>query len=191
MKKQIISFLILIFTAAGLAAETGWQGFKWYSDWKNFPTHNTLKTEEELRFGKITAEVYKKTIMGEQTYLYLAFSNSDQFIAAGYTLSKATANKVIENLGPKIKQYKATTESREERNMITNKEKAYADFFIFAGFENVAEYMEQGAMEEQGWPEGDGRITIYNYNDDTYAYVFENFYDKRTTIVFIPHFRGY
>ena len=187
MKKQIITFLILIFTAAGLAAETGYQGFKWYCGINLLPIYKTVELEKEPHSGFYHPMIYEKQIMGEQTYIYM-ITAYEQFIAAGFIISQEAAAKISKELGPLVCQYNVTTEGRDTKKKDTD---AYKDFFILADFLKIAEGIENGKMNINPMPEGKGKITVHNYNDDTYAFEFNNFYDLRTTVVFFPHHRGY
>ena len=194
MKKQTIAFFILIFTAAGLTAETGYQSHKWYETINNFSRSNRIQFEDDPLYGLVFPLAYNKNIENEQTILYYGFDTEYfEFIAAGFTVTNKTAEKIKSKLGPKINTYKITTEYRteEELDFEGNEEeiRKYKDCFIFVDLRSVAYGIDLGYVEE--FEKGDGVITIYNYNDDTRAYVFENFYDKRTTIVFIPYNRGY
>lgn len=194
MKKQINALFIFLFIAAGLAAETGYQGHKWYETINNFSRSNRIKFEEDPLYGLIYPLAYYKNIEGEQTILYYGFDTEYfEFISAGFTVTQKTAKKIKAKLGPEISIYKVSTEDRTAEDLdFEGKEediKPYKDCYIFVDLRSIAYGIDLGYANE--YPTGEGLITVYNYNDDTRVYVFENLYDKRTTIVFMPYEPGY
>lgn len=190
MKKQITVLLFLIFAAAGLAAETGYQGHKWYESIYDFPETNLVEFEETPSYGWMTCKAYNQKILGERTILFYGFhSEHGELTCAGYTISNEAAEIIKNDLGKKQKEYKVNAEDPKE--IKTEAEAKWRDFYTFAGLEEIASYIENGYLTDEDIPEGDGVITIYNYNDDTNVYFFENFYDKRTIVIFIPYFKGY
>lgn len=193
MKKQLIALFILIFTAAGLAAETGYQGHKWYESSENFSNTNSIKLTEEPMSGWNIYRAYYKKVQGERTIALYGFNSLyKEFTCVGYTISTNAAEKLKKELGTEIAKYKITTEDRTEKELEDDpgfevqeyELEVYRDFFICSELLNIANAIEAGYADEI--EPGEGTVIIYNYNDDTNVYIFENFYDKRVTVIYIP-----
>lgn len=182
MKKQIISFFILIFTAAGLAAETGYEAYDWgenplviiqYED-------NQKQKKTELWSSTYPPLIFEKELNGFKTNVFFIFNNSGYFNLVFYYTDIKNSKKIKDGLKNEVGVIKSSqfTEKDllEKFPYVTQVTKDYiiGDFFIS---------IINGTITPET---GSGTITIYNYNDDTWCYVFENVLKDKTCVVYAP-----
>lgn len=203
MKKQIITLLFLICTAAGLAAETGYRGYEWYSNTWTFPATDRVIKLEEIGIGYNSPFIYEKNIMGDKTFLIFDFdTRTYELVAAGYLIPKEKTtelkNKFINLKKEELKtsilfeEYEIDEDDIKELGEI--RVKGFVQYCIFTDCENLTRWFELEREEfnkEALDPKGPGTITIYDYNDDTRCFVFEGTYPGYTVVVYAPHEQDY
>ena len=202
MKKTIAIFFLCC--SLSLFAETGYRGYKWYSNIWDFPASGQIEEAKEVGIGYNAPLVYEKKIMDEQTFLFYDFdTRTMELQAAGYLIPK---NKTTE-LKTKIKEQKreefkiALNEiiseyEIDEQDIVEYGEmliKILAEYSTISECENIAKYMEieREELEQHKDEKATGTITIYDYNDDTRIYLFEGAVKEKTVVVYVPHEQDY
>lgn len=177
--KKLISIFVLLSCFFGAFAEKGYRGMQWYSSAETFPKKDQIEYDGLL--------VYEKIILGEKAFLFYAFfENQLQF--AAYIIAQ---NKT-EELKKDLKKYKKT-EIRAELsngNEYPAETQIEAESWMIGDAYVLVDQIEKVTPEELKAEEdktASGRITIYDYNEDTRCYVLENFIANRTAVVYIPH----
>lgn len=182
MKKLFFTFVLVFCLAAGFA-ETGYRGMQWYSNAEAFPKKDQIKLEDLL--------VYEKIILGKKTFLFYAlYKNQLQFSAYVITKDKT------EELKKELKKFKKT----EIRADLTNtneypgKTQIETETWMVSDAFEIVDQIEKTTPEEIKAAEdktASGKITIYDYNEDTRCYVIENFIAGQTAVVYVPHEQEY
>ncbi len=202
--KKLITTLLILFLSLGLFAETGYNNHQWYSNLKSFPYYGRIEFEEKPISGLVWPCIYSAEIQGTMTNIFYCFSgipeeyDIPEFIAACFFLPNNNAKEYIK----KIAQKKMNVGSLEIYNyeyegpdFTENDPAEIRDFFILAEFQNLAHCVEGLGLQEMKTESLKNKktknkistISIYDYNDDTRCYIFEDFVPGRTAILFGPH----
>ena len=202
MKKTITTLLILFLTL-GLFAETGYQKHQWYSNPGDFPKYGRIDYTETPQYGIKWPYIYKAEIQKKSTFVYYCFSGlyeafqTPEFISAGFFISEKNAKDYVkQTLQNKTKvgiveAYDVELYREAEEGI----PEEINDFFMLADFTDCARYVDELGIEttnkefikEKKSNSTISHISIYDYNDDTRCYIFENFVPGRTAIIFGPH----
>lgn len=199
MKKQIIALFIMTFMAAGLAAETGYKGINWGSSEFIIESKEGEETNplSKAQPGYIT-KVYEKQLLGEKTNLFYILQKDYGLICIYYSTPKGNTRKLKSNLKNKnlvgtIKYPSIDVSTLKEK--IKQQVPDDADRLVewLAGFTLMHFPLGLETEYRYKWPnlEGDGLISIYDYNDDTRIYIFENIILEKTVVVYFPHEEDY
>jgi hypothetical protein len=188
MKKLFFIFVLLSCFAVGFA-ETGYRGHQWYSAAESFP--KTGQENVNLEYDSTKPIIYKKTILESKTFLFYDINiGTDELESAGYLVPK---NKT-EQLKKELKSMKKTIYNYDfsEMEIETGTSQLENDFNIFAEFSWITKLFESSMTEQdkedlKAFKNAEGRITIYDYNDDTRCYIFENAIPDRTVVIYVPH----
>ena len=191
MKKQIISLFILIFTAAGMAAETGYNGLKWFTN------INKINLSYEKPIPEIPIEELKdqirmqeKPMLGIQTQVYYIF-NEDELTCISYSIDSSATSRLLDKLSKPI--FITHIKPTEKESYI--KKQSLSDK-ITAENENMLLCLSfiaiMGKFEIKGYAslksdEGNGRIYIYDYNEDTRVWVLQDAIPGKTYVIYFPH----
>ena len=201
--KKLITTLLILFLLLGLFAETGYQKHQWYSNPGDFPKYGRIEYKETPSYGINWPYIYKAEIQGESTFVYYCFSGLfeafqiPEFISAGFYLTEKNAKEYIK----KTLQNKTKVGVIEAFDIDLYREaeegmpEEINDFFMLADFTECAKYAEEFGIEKMNQESQEVKkpnskisyISIYDYNDDTRCYIFENFVPGRTAILFGPH----
>lgn len=198
MKKQITALFILIFIAAGLAAETGYKGIRWGSSGYIIDL-NEGKEENPITktFPGYTTKVYEKQLLGEKTNVFYTLLDNYGLFGVYYFTSEANNGKLKANLKNKnlveiIKYPKMEPDAverlknrfEEDKDRLLEWAAGFTLMLLPFGLETEYRY-------EKPETTGDGLISIYDYNDDTRIYIFENIIPEKTVVVYFPHEEDY
>ena len=210
MKKQIIALFILIITATGLAAETGYRGHQWYAPASNFPLYGREEIPEGQKYNGFTYGpiIYKKNILDKTRHLFYGISEYQlikEFLNAGYFIDDAEHERIRKQFErEKIKMVslyivKNEMELEEEikewqaEDKKAPSEQIAIDWWFYQQFAWLAE-----SAEKEGYDSvfnfdnsGESIIEIYNYNDDTRCFIFTGFLKDRNCVIFVPHEQNY
>lgn len=198
MKKQIAIFLFLIFTAAGLAAETGYKGISWGSG-EFFIELYEGKEESPLAFKlkESSVKVYEKQILGEKTNLYYTLMDDFGLISVFYSTDEKNTERLKTKLTSKtlvdeVPFYKLDDGTIELLKEMDEKdpERVY-EYLIGYTMMSMAMGLETEYRYKRPYSTGEAQIFIYDYNDDTRLYIFENVVPGRTVVVYFPHEEDY
>ncbi len=190
--KKIIFIFVLLFCFTGAFAETGYRGHQWYSKFDTFPKSG--QESNNLAYGTTMPLIYKKTIIESDTFLFygINFINGE-LEAAGYLIPKSKT----ELLKKELKSKKSTIINFDfsDFEYESGETPMENDFYIFADFSFFSKKLEsitsQDKEDLKAFKKAAGRITIYNYNDDTRCYIFENATPDRTVVIYVPHEQDY
>lgn len=202
--KKTITTLLFLFLMLGLFAETGYQKHQWYCKPGDFPRYGRIIEDyDDLpKSGFKWPYIYNAEIQGNSIFIFYIFSGIyenfeiPELIAAAYLMPEKEAKehlkgivatrKIIETLEFYNYEYEEfdDTEPREIN-----------DFFTLAFFSDVIKNIEQlGVKEikeelkkEKKTKNTSSTISIYDYNDDTRCYIFEDFVPGRTVFLYVPH----
>lgn len=185
MKKQITTLLILFLTL-GLYAETGYAGIEWGT------AKNKFKFEEELE----GAGIINKTMLGEETRVFYSFNNKNNLDGISYSISRKKTSQLI-NRYPyekRIGSIKIDTLTKEDLykdlGELAENEKLLEEYISIVLCSNAAPLCDvRMGQGKRGY--GDCTVHIYNYNDDTRVYIFENLVEGRTFVYYTFHEQDY
>lgn len=190
MKKQIGILIFLILIAAGLAAETGYKGTDWgdSEDWIIRAEGRAPDYEED--YGEFNFYIYEKILLGEKTNLFYAIHNKYSLLTVFYNTSEKNNPKLHRLIGNMRKLHSVPftqdipwlTEEFKENSERTQ-ECVNGVMLTLA----VAD-IEQNYKYELPETEGNGNLSIYDYNEDTRLYIFENVIPEKTIVVYYPHY---
>ena len=182
MKKLLLIF-VLLSCFAGAFAETGYRGMQWYSKAEAFPKKDQINYEGLL--------VYEKIILGRKTFLFYAlYENQLQFSAYVITKDKT------EDLKKELKKFKKTEIKADLANANTYQAATQieSESWMIGDAYSLVDEIEKVSPEELKAIEdktASGKISIFDYNDDTRCYVFENYITDRTVVIYVPHEQDY
>ncbi|MBR5775015.1 MAG: hypothetical protein IKY42_01975 [Bacteroidaceae bacterium] len=182
MRKTITTLLFLILMV-GLSAETGYAGNQWGDNKSSF----------DLKVESINTLSKKKVMLGKETTLYYYFSD-DYLCGVSYTLPiektaelKAKYRNLIreeELVGISNEEW---TASMKRKNVDDSQNDLYANNFIFT----IAVSLSTNGFPNTPAKKGKSKLYAYNYNDDTWALIFENYLEGQTHVVYIYHEQDY
>ena len=195
MKKTIAIFFLCC--SLSLFAETGYRGYKWYSNKNDFPKTGRLDTSKITGWEDIL--IYKKQVLEEPNFLYYGFTFDDEeFIDAGYVIQNDKTPELKKQLKEKIiKEIKVELGDLDEQlaeAKITDEEaREYGEkednHFFYDQLSWIALMLERNGTGDI--EEGPGLLTIYDYNNDTRIYLFEGAVTGKTVVVYVPHEQDY
>lgn len=182
MRKIIFIFVLLSCFSAGFA-DTGYRGIPWYSNAEVLPKLDQIIYNDLF--------IYEKIILGKKTHLFYAFYEN-QFQFASYIITKDKTEALKKEL-KKLKKTEIKCILSNASEYIANSQLEAEEWMIGDAFSIVYE-LEKLTLEEIKAEEdksADGRITIYDYNDDTRCYVIENYIPEKTAVVYVPYEQDY
>jgi hypothetical protein len=189
MKKLFFIFVLVFCLAAGFA-ETGYAGTPWGTLKQNLkigdriaPTDNALWESTEAR---------KKLILNRQNTVYYHFFEN-QLYGVSYTLQAEDTKQICAKFTNKVDILKVPATTKEEwidnliaQRMIDNKE----DNALINLASNKMIFEVAAVFEfygNQAKKTGDAKIYIYDYNEDTRVYIFENMVEGLTFVTYMWH----
>jgi hypothetical protein len=192
MKKLFFIFIFISCFATAIA-ETGYRGHLWYSKYDTFPESG--QEINNLSYDSTIPLIYKKTILESKTFLFYDINcTTGELESAGYLIPK---NKT-DLLKKELKQKKSMVIKMDfsEYDYETGETQVENNFYIFASLayitKNALENItDQDKEDLKTFKNAAGRITIYDYNDDTRCYVFENATPDYTVVIYVPHEQEY
>lgn len=196
MKKQITAFLILIFTAAGLAAETGYKGLNWGSSESLIVAKEGNEEYPVPEKSQIYPMEYDKKLLGEDTRFFYLVEKSQGLIGAYYITSEKNNDKLASNLRTKtkVREYPFVRDAENQLWTRTEKEMGSAtipwavEFSVGYYMWTFAAVIESEMQYEEATGKGlEGKIIVYDYNEDTRLYIFENVLPGKTVVAYLPH----
>lgn len=200
MKKQTIALFILIFTAAGLTAETGYKGINWGSAEFIITYYEGEEINPVPNKDNYYPMLYKKTLLGEETNLFYLMQSEYGLLGVFYVTPETNNEKLKFNLRNKEKIYEYPFLRDAENQLWKKAEEEFKEAIDYPIVEySIGFYMWQfaGAYEfeykvQQFPTEGlEGIISVYDYNDDTRLYIFENIIPEKTIVVYFPYEQDY
>lgn len=191
--KKIISVFLFVVLNFCLSAQTGYRGHSWYSNVSDFPKSGQLVLSEYDRpsLGYDYPLIYEKKILGDKIFVFYNFDlRTDELNSVGYIISKdktAILKEEFKNL--KKREFQVDLENLSEYQ---EEDVQYVtDYFCFAYSLQMARFMEEGEEIKQSSKRTAIKITVYDYNDDTRVYIFENVINGRSAVVYVPHEQDY
>lgn len=194
--KKIITTLLFLLLVFGLFAETGYNKRAWLTKKGNLNLQFATEQGNDELWQK--TEVEKKPIIGSETLVYYHFLN-DYFFAVSYFLPLEKTEKVKSKFKELIYSTPSYSLSKDEyaNNMLAAgvyKDLNEVDLKLNKTFTNCALDLELNGRESISMlvqNNGKGLISIYDYNDDTRVYLFENFLKDITIVVYTYHEQDY
>lgn len=188
--KKIFFILVLVFCLTAGFAETGYAGTPWGTLKQNLkigdriaPTDNPLWESTEAR---------KKLILNKQNTVYYHFFEN-QLYGVSYTLQAEDTKQICAKFTNKVDMKKIPGMNKlewieimfteglidnKEDNEIINLASNKMIFEVAAGFEFYGNKTTKT---------GDAKIYIYDYNEDTRVYIFENMVEGLTFVTYMWH----
>lgn len=186
--KKLITTLLFVFLFMGLFAETGYNGKQWWSS-KNSVKNNLIyfvqpeiTEENEIMWEYMEAE--KKNILGLQTYVYYHFSEGYLF-SISYSIPKNKTKELKEKFKNKVKEINI---AQDTQTYLLEKDAEYNSEIVWQLFNAVI--MNDDEYLNRFYGKG-GKLTIYDYNDDTRVYIFENKIGDQTFVFYTYHEQDY
>ena len=190
--KRFITTLIFILLSFGLFAENGYAGKKWGTSKEDLELTYSVDPKDDVLWGKTSAE--KKPMLGSETMVYYHFFEN-VLLAISYRIPNEKAALIKRKLNELIFETPTATVSADmfligmnEMGFLPEINDKDLDLcYLMAVISLDAEI--SGYDEIKGFYEekGNGLITIYDYNEDTRCYVYENLINGTTIIVYTYH----
>lgn len=194
--KKIFFILLLLSCFAGAFAETGYNGIKWFTEREVFKKSTGYKTTQSEVIPAI--EMQEKTMLGEKTTVNYFFSAYDCFEGVIYTIPEKKTSELKDKLNKPIKTFKTDTFTREQFSREILKEEpdfkgqtqqTINTYFNYVFYSICFYTFEQESNYEiiKAKKNSKGTLYIYDYNDDTRLYIFENIIEGLTFVVYLNH----
>ena len=203
--KKTTTIIIFLLAAVFCFAETGHEGISWgcKRDLLDFGQNaETWKTgEDELVF-------YGTNKLGRPT-IKTCFFISGEFKGASYYFLTEDTEELLQRFQDKKKIYEIQTQTditQEVNGFIEFNVEDYPEFakrgetelyaFVLVLGEACA-YSLCNTIEDEGYkkieadPEANGKVYIYDYNDDTRVYIITNAYGGLGFVTYLQHFKDY
>lgn len=199
MKKTL--FIILLLSCfAGAFAETGYNGIKWFTEREDFQKNTGHRTSQSEIIP--AAEIQEKVILGTKTNVHYFFSTYNCFESVAYSIPKEKTNVLKDKLNKPIRIIKTDALSKEDfsreileeepdfKNEIPQTVDTYFNY-VFSSICNYAfeKELQFDVIKAKG--NSKGLLYIYDYNDDTRLYIFENTIEGTTFVVYTYHEQDY
>lgn len=194
MKKTITTLLFLVLSF-GLFAETGYAGVQWGTYKKSLKLTDTITPTESEIWDSTIAK--KKTILGTITNVYYHFSE-DYLYGVSYEIRAEKTKELQKKFNNPVITIDTETGTREDfvNTLLENgyikdvKNNEVITHYANKSFFEVACILEFKGYDTKG-KKGKGKIHIYDYNDDTRVYLFENIVENSTFVVYMWHEQDY
>lgn len=174
--KKLLTTLLILFLSLGLFAETGYTGIEWGTP------KSCFKFEEDVE----DAGIKTRTMQGEETKVYYSFYK-DIFDGISYSISTEKTKQLLKKYSDKIGTLKIDTITKEavykELDEEYKNEKFYEYYLHNEYCKNAAMYCDI-LLENEKKGSGQCTVYIYNYNEDTRVYIFENLVEGRTFVYY-------
>ncbi len=182
--KKIFIILLMLSCFAGAFAETGYANTAW----------GTPKKYVDLTEETDSIKSKSKTIQGVKTTLYYQFVN-DRLAGVCYSIPAEKTEQLKQNYYNLVAKFKAHSTSQKEwikmlQEDSTTKEKLTAkskDLMTSKILFLSAWDIENNGYDQLKDVEGKGNFYIYDYNNDTRVYIFENTIEGITFVVYTYH----
>ncbi len=195
--KKTIFILLLFFCLASAFAETGYRGHNWYCNLSDFPKTGQL-TNADIG-GPINMSYYpvfyEKKVADTKVLIFYGLDfSTKEFKAAGYIINSKKTETIKKLIKNKVNEFKIDfSDMNEYLEDLEEREEAQQEYLLFSDFSLTSVYIDSATTEElkntEAFPIGKGKtvISIYDYNDDTRCYIYENVVPEKTIVIFIPH----
>ncbi len=191
MKKTL--FIILLLSCfAGAFAETGYANNQWGDTYLE-----VLNKTSAIEYNSDT-HFKRKVMVGVETNVFYHFDNED-FIGVSYSLPKEKTEEIKSKFSKIITSQKTQTIPKKKfietiKKDVNLLEKYNTDNISFISDKYA--FLQARKIETVGTSQyidnnGTGNLYIYDYNDDTRVYIFENFVEGITFVVYTYHEQDY
>lgn len=202
MKKSFL-FFVFVVCLSSVFGDTGYNGHRWHQRFSNFNVGTSIHyLDEKYLDGWALPIVQEKEILGQKGYVHYGFGipNAD-LVFAGYFIPNGKV-RVLENKFKdknKVLDIKLIPEVEEEILDGLSDTEDFTDpvglewYLMLRYFGDTAVTCEKEGIEMLNNLKGDSncRLVIYDYNDDTRVYIFENAINGRSAVVYVPHEQNY
>ena len=215
--KKIFVVALLIFNFV-IFAETGYTGTEWYTP-KNIVIKSLLLSPVG-NGDNAFIYIKEKNILNERTVVCYYFSAPDdlskaedfsidelfQLTGIGYLIPKEKTELLLKKYNIQvsklfIKNMKKNLNTLVNKVIIEDKEnkinidkldlqKAFL-CYVSLGFEKDGIASDEDFQIVEKPDANTGTIYIYDYNDDTRVYIYENVIEDKTFVVYVPHEQDY
>lgn len=201
--KRVISLILAVGIAAGalLFGETGYKKFQW-----NYPienvldciTHQTPLNEAQKEYFAECLIVEELPILGMKTEVFY-FSAGNYISGIAYFIPTSKVKSLKTNLRSKVTEVKVegTQEKTYKNKLNENYPELNPEDYWRASFASdkciFSIYIEAVGYDTLKQEKGKKNCTlsIYDYNDDTRVYIYENIIEGQTVVVYVPHEQDY
>ncbi len=189
--KKTITTLLITFLFLGLFAETGYNKHQWFSNKEELLLPFRIEPGEDKLWEETEAE--RKVILGTEKNVYYHFIDNGLY-AVSYFIRAEKTDLLRKKLTAPVYEIKSKSipmvyilndipEGIKDEDLYLNNRMATSAFnFELTGYDQLK------ALEVEN---GESTISIYDYNDDTRLYVFENFIKGATFVVYTYHEQDY
>jgi hypothetical protein len=190
MKKAIL-FIFLLSVFFGAFAETGYNKHAWGTKKSDIKLKSETKPGKDSLWKDTKAE--NKSILGKMRPVYYHFFN-DSLGAISYTLPIEKVKNFQNKMKEKVFETQAESEDIDFILVSCKEEKIIPEIQDIDLDLNKIVAITTLEAENDGYEEIDpapenaaGRIYIYDYNDDTRVYLYENVVTDYAFVVYVPH----
>lgn len=180
--KKIFIILLMLSCFAGAFAETGYNGNQWWSK-RQLVKNNLLYLITPIIPKDDSAECYEyieiesKNMLGVKTSVYYHFFD-ETLSAVSYSLPTEKTKEIKSKFKNKVQELEIELKTEDNTDIEQNCELENYVFnaMITGDIEYFKNFKGKGA-----------RLSIYDYNDDTRVYIFENTTEGKTFVVYTYH----
>lgn len=182
--KKILSLFIL-FLSVGLFAETGYAGVEWGTKKEQLKDFFIEHDDSELWNN---TEVREKQILNEKTKVYYHFFY-DRLISISYKIPDKKTEKLLSKFPDVVDVMMCPTmtltEFKELHKDAANLNLDDSNILETLMNQNVAQFVERYEITQMELPNGKGKIWIFDYNNDTNAYLIQDIIEGYTFVVYV------
>lgn len=190
MKKRIILIAAIMLAGALAFGETGWNNHQWWTDVKKYRTDKDEKIPESLITLQDKVQATKRLILGKKINVYFLFPDG-KLTGISYTIESSKTEELKKKFNQPVSYIKFYQFSKEEiiegaaQDEVIIKTDEEIEWIMTSVLFAIAATIEQEGMGS--YNEGDAQLSIYDYNDDTRVYIYENIMEGQTVVVYVPH----
>lgn len=182
--KKLITTLLILFLSLGLFAETGYAGIPWKS----------LKEEFDYKEIDEATLVINKSMLGKNTNVYYHFGYG-YLCGVSYSLPKEKSKELRSKYKRLIK---------EDKNILGITQEEFESVLIKGGVKKdnlepatiklvfmVCAGIQTNGNTDKLPKDGDAKLYVYDYNDDTRVYILEDYIEGQIFVNYLYHEQDY
>ena len=217
--KKIFMLVLTLFFSLFLFAETGYKGVDWGLHEREItkklsvnPIFEDNSSENELLkyfFPTFTEKVNETVILGKKvkvSYMFVSIDNEYYLCNVAYIINSDKI-KELQNHLKQVRWYKSRFQVEQAMKMLVidapNMKQEFddsiarhyfTDYTMSYKYQGESYIMDSVLAFEQPTKKNkkaSGTLTLYDYNDDTRVYIYDNIIKDKAVVVYVPHEQDY